>query len=162
MKPKIHPQWYPQAKSICACGAVWTIGATVPELHTDVCAKCHPYFTGEQRIVDTEGQVDRFMRRLQARENALQEVEQRKAARTSPGLAVTNLGLGKRMEKLLLDAGIEKVGDVLDLLDEKGEDGLTEIKGFGLKALADLKKGLRTRGYILPGDEAAGGVATAA
>jgi large subunit ribosomal protein L31 len=162
MKPKIHPQWYPEAKSICACGTVWTIGATVPELHTDVCAKCHPYFTGEQRIVDTEGQVDRFMRRLQAREEALQEVALRKAARTSPELAVAQLGLGKRMEKLLLDAGIEKVGDVLDLLDEKGEDGLTDIKGFGLKALADLKKSLRTRGYVLPGDEAAEPIASAA
>ncbi|HOT93256.1 MAG TPA: 50S ribosomal protein L31 [Anaerolineae bacterium] len=162
MKPQIHPQWYPEAKVICACGNVWTVGATVPELHTDVCAKCHPYFTGEQRIVDTEGQVDRFMRRLQAREEALREAELRKSARTSPELAITKLGLGKRMEKLLLDAGLEKVGDVLALLNEKGDEGLTEIKGFGLKALADLKKGLRAQGYVLPGDEAAGEVATAA
>ncbi len=162
MKPQIHPQWYPEAKVICACGAVWTVGAAAPELHTDVCAKCHPYFTGEQRIVDTEGQVDRFIRRLQAREEALQEIEARKAARTSPELPIAKLGLGKRMEKLLSDAGIEKVGDVLNLLNEKGEDGLTEIKGFGLKALADLKKSLRTRGYILPGDESVGQVADAA
>jgi large subunit ribosomal protein L31 len=153
MKPELHPQWYPEAKVQCACGEIWTIGAAVPELHTDVCAKCHPYFTGEQRIVDTEGQVDRFMRRLQARENALHDAELRKAARTSPELAITELELGRRMEKLLTDAGIEKAGDVLKIMEAQGDDGLTEIKGFGLKALADLKKGLRARGYVLPGDE---------
>ena len=155
MKPKLHPTWYPDAKIICACGETWTIGATVKELHTDVCAKCHPFFTGEQRIVDTEGQVDRFMRRLQARENALLEVEQRKAARTSPELPIVELEFGKRLEKLLADADIEKAGDVLSILEEKGDKGLTEIKGFGLKALADLKKGMRARGYVLPGDEVA-------
>ena len=162
MKPELHPDWYPDAKVICACGETWTIGGTVKEMHTDVCAKCHPYFTGEQRIVDTEGQVDRFMRRLQAREEALLEAERRKAARTSPELPIAALELGKRLEKLLAEAGIAKTGDVLDILTEKGDDGLTEIKGVGLKALADLKKGLRARGYVLPGDEVAEEVATAA
>ena len=57
---------------------------------------------------------------------------------------------------------LEKVGDLLAIMEEKGDDGLTDIKGLGLKGLADLKKGLRTRGYILPGDEAAGRMATAA
>ena len=117
MKPQIHPNWYPEAKIVCACGEEWTIGATVPELHTDVCSKCHPYFTGEQRIVDTEGQVDRFMRRLQAREEALKELEQRKAARVSPELAIAELELGRRMDKVLADAGLEKVGDVLAILE---------------------------------------------
>ncbi len=65
MKPKIHPKYYPNAKVICSCGNTWTTGATVPEIHTDVCSACHPFFTGEQRIVDTAGQVDRFMRRLE-------------------------------------------------------------------------------------------------
>ena len=162
MKPQIHPNWYPAAQVTCACGEVWTIGATVTELRTDVCAKCHPYFTGDQRIVDTEGQVDRFMRRLQAREDALREVEQRKAARVSPELAISLLELGRRMEKLLAEAGLEKVGDLLAIMEEKGDDGLTDIKGLGLKGLADLKKGLRARGYILPGDEAAGEMAIAA
>lgn len=162
MKPQIHPDWYPEAKIICACGETWTIGATVPELHTDVCSKCHPYFTGEQRIVDTEGQVDRFMRRLQAREEALKELEERRAARVSPELPVVELELGRRMENVLADAGVEKVGDVLAIMEEKGDDGLTDIKGLGLKGLADLKKNLRARGYVLPGDEPAEEPATAA
>jgi large subunit ribosomal protein L31 len=65
MKAKIHPKYYPEAKVICACGNAWTTGATVPEIKVDVCSACHPFFTGEQRIVDTAGQVDRFMRRLE-------------------------------------------------------------------------------------------------
>jgi large subunit ribosomal protein L31 len=65
VKPKIHPKYYPQAKIICACGNTWTTGATVPEIKVDVCNACHPFFTGEQRIVDTAGQVDRFMKRLE-------------------------------------------------------------------------------------------------
>jgi len=153
MKQNLHPTWYPEAKVVCSCGATWTVGATVPELHTDICSKCHPYYTGEQRIVDTEGQVDRFIRRLQAREEAIQQVERRRAERTSPELSIAELGLGKRMEKLLTEANLSKVGDVLGLLEEKGDDGFTDIKGLGLKALADLKKSLRARGYTLPGDE---------
>jgi len=153
MKQDLHPQWYPEAQVICACGETWTVGATVPEIRTDICSKCHPYFTGEQRIVDTEGQVERFMRRLQAREEALEEESRRKAALTSPEILVTNLELGKRLEKLLTEAGMEKVGQVLTRLEESGDEGLMEIKGFGLKALADLKKGLRAKGFVLPGDE---------
>ena len=65
MKAKIHPKYYPEAKIICACGNSWTTGATLPEIKVDVCSACHPFFTGEQRIVDTAGQVDRFMRRLE-------------------------------------------------------------------------------------------------
>lgn len=66
MKEGIHPTYYPDAVVRCACGNTWTTGSTVKEIHTDVCSKCHPFFTGEQRIVDAEGQVDRFYRRLQS------------------------------------------------------------------------------------------------
>ena len=65
MKEGIHPTYYPDATVRCACGNTWTTGSTVKEIHTDVCSACHPFFTGEQRIVDAEGQVDRFYRRLQ-------------------------------------------------------------------------------------------------
>jgi len=64
MRANIHPKWYPEAKVICACGNTWTVGATVEVIHTDVCSRCHPFFTGQTRIVDTEGQVDRFYKRL--------------------------------------------------------------------------------------------------
>lgn len=65
MKPKIHPKYFPDARMICACGNVWTTGSTVAELKIDICSACHPFYTGEQRIVDTAGQVDRFMKRLE-------------------------------------------------------------------------------------------------
>lgn len=68
MKPGIHPTWYPDAVVTCACGNTWKTGSTKKEIHTDVCNKCHPFFTGEQRIVDTAGQVERFMKRVSAKE----------------------------------------------------------------------------------------------
>jgi large subunit ribosomal protein L31 len=68
VKPGIHPNWYPDAVITCACGNSWTTGSTKKEIHIDVCNKCHPFFTGEQRIVDTAGQVERFMKRMNAKE----------------------------------------------------------------------------------------------
>ena len=65
MKKDIHPEYYPEAVVRCACGNTWVTGSTVPEVRTDVCSACHPFFTGEQRIVDSEGRVDRFYRRLE-------------------------------------------------------------------------------------------------
>ena len=65
MKEKIHPEFFSEAVVRCACGNSWTTGSTAAEIRTDVCAACHPFFTGEQRIVDTEGRVDRFYRRLE-------------------------------------------------------------------------------------------------
>jgi large subunit ribosomal protein L31 len=84
MKPKIHPKYYPSARVICACGNTWTTGATVAEIKVDVCSACHPFYTGEQRIVDTAGQVDRFMKRLERTADAVdtlraQQEAQRKA-----------------------------------------------------------------------------------
>ena len=64
MKPNIHPK-YQEAVVTCACGNSWTTRSTKAQLRTDVCSACHPFFTGEQRIVDTAGQVERFMRRMQ-------------------------------------------------------------------------------------------------
>ena len=62
MKEKIHPQ-YMMATVTCACGTTFETLAIKPALRVEVCSKCHPFFTGEQRIVDTEGRVERFKRR---------------------------------------------------------------------------------------------------
>jgi large subunit ribosomal protein L31 len=80
MKPKIHPKYYPEARVICACGNTWTTGATVPEIRVDICSACHPFFTGEQRIVDTAGQVDRFMKRLERTADTLEQVKAQQEA----------------------------------------------------------------------------------
>ena len=62
MKAKIHPN-YVEATVVCACGNTFKTRSTKPSLHTEVCSHCHPFFTGEQRIVDTAGRVERFKRR---------------------------------------------------------------------------------------------------
>ena len=77
MKEETHPTFYPEALIVCACGNTWKTGSTMKEIHTDVCSNCHPFFTGEQRIVDTEGQVDRFYKKLQARQDYIEEIEAR-------------------------------------------------------------------------------------
>jgi large subunit ribosomal protein L31 len=69
MKADIHPKYYSEAVFTCSCGNSWVSGSTKPKVHTDVCSACHPFFTGEQRIVDAEGQVERFMRRLERMED---------------------------------------------------------------------------------------------
>lgn len=63
MKTKIHPEYYPEAQVICSCGNTFITGATKAVLRVEVCSACHPFFTGEQRIVDTEGRVERLRRR---------------------------------------------------------------------------------------------------
>jgi len=70
MREKIHPKYYPEATVVCACGTTWKVGSTREMIRTDVCSACHPFFTGEQRIVDTAGQVERFMKRLERRDDA--------------------------------------------------------------------------------------------
>ena len=64
MNSDIHPKYYNDAKIICSCGTVQTTGSTKRELKVELCSKCHPFYTGEQRIVDTEGRVERFRRRF--------------------------------------------------------------------------------------------------
>ena len=62
-KSNIHPTWYPEAKVICNGEVIMTTGSTKPEIHVDVWSGNHPFFTGTQKILDTEGRVDRFMRK---------------------------------------------------------------------------------------------------
>ena len=62
MKTEIHPQ-YQQVQVHCACGEVWTTGSTRKELRIEISSKCHPFFTGKQKLVDSGGRVERFQRR---------------------------------------------------------------------------------------------------
>lgn len=90
MKKNLHPEYYPEARVVCGCGNTFVTGATKQLIKTDICSACHPFFTGEQRIVDTAGQVERFMKRLEKRgemekpisapEEAEQEEEQEEGA----------------------------------------------------------------------------------
>jgi len=149
VKQGIHPTYYAEATVICACGNTWRTGSTRELIHTDVCSDCHPFYTGEQRIVDTEGQVDRFYRKLQAHKEFQEDVVSRTTARTSPSLPLSALELGTRAESVLTKAGIETAGQALERL-QQGEAALLAIDGFGRKSLADLKRKLRGRGFQLP------------
>ncbi len=66
MKASIHPSYYENALVTCACGNTFTTGSTQRTLKTEICAQCHPFFTGTQRIVDSGGQVERFRKRVAA------------------------------------------------------------------------------------------------
>lgn len=65
MKANIHPVWYPDATVTCACGASFTTGSTFDNIRVEICSKCHPLFTGQQKFVDTLGQVERFQKKTE-------------------------------------------------------------------------------------------------
>ncbi|KTB47781.1 MULTISPECIES: 50S ribosomal protein L31 [Dehalogenimonas] len=63
MKEKLHPKFFPESKVTCSCGNTFLLGSTKPEIKVELCNKCHPFYTGEKRMVDTAGRVDRFKQR---------------------------------------------------------------------------------------------------
>lgn len=69
MKQGIHPEYHVRVTVTCSCGNSWVTGSTKGTIRTDVCSKCHPFYTGEQRIIDTAGQVERFMKRLEQKQS---------------------------------------------------------------------------------------------
>ena len=64
MKKDIHPTYYPNAKVTCSCGASFRVGSTKPKLEVEICSRCHPFYTGGSKIVDTAGRVEKFKQRL--------------------------------------------------------------------------------------------------
>ena len=63
MNPEIHPKYYDKAAVHCGCGNTFTVGATTPEIKVDICSKCHPFYTGEEKLLDVAGRVERFKAR---------------------------------------------------------------------------------------------------
>jgi large subunit ribosomal protein L31 len=80
LKKGIHPELH-EVTVVCACGNSWQTRSTSEQLRVDICSHCHPFFTGEQRIVDTAGQVERFMRRIETSQKMQEEVEHRRKAK---------------------------------------------------------------------------------
>ena len=150
MKKEIHPKYYADAVVTWACGNTWTTGSTRKEIRTEVCSACHPFFTGQQqRIIDIEGQVDRFYKRLQARQEYIETKKDREESKTSLDRPITDLELGNRSTDALLKAELTNVGQIFELL-QKGDEALLAVDGFGRKSLIDLKKRLRSLGYEVP------------
>lgn len=154
MKKGIHPNYYPDAQVTCACGNTWTTGSTRKTIRTEICSKCHPFFTGQQqRLIDIEGQVDRFYRRLQARQEYIDTQKTRETSRTSLDRPMADFELSSRAVDALAKAEITTIGQFLEKL-AGGDQAVLDIEGFGRKSLIDLKKKLRSLGYALPAAEA--------
>ena len=151
MKPEIHPTYYPDAKVTCAsCGKTWTTGSTRKELRVDICSNCHPYFSGEaQRIIDIEGQVDRFYKKLDARRSFDDEKKAKEESRKSPDREIGELGLTTRATEALRKGGITTVAQLLARISE-GDRAALAVPGFGQSSLTAAKKKLRALGYELP------------
>ena len=81
MKANIHPKWFPETKVTCACGNTFTTGSILPEIRVEICSSCHPFFTGQQRFVDTLGQVEKFQKKLEVSKVKKAEREQILVAR---------------------------------------------------------------------------------
>jgi large subunit ribosomal protein L31 len=147
MKKDIHPKWYPDAKIIHDGEVIMTVGSTQPELTVEIWSGNHPFYTGQQRLVDTEGQVERFVKRLQRRQEMHSDAEER-ADKASPlSMSIDEIALNTRARKALVNENVLTVGDIMERY-EQGEDALLAITGVGQKALIDIKKFLRANGLI--------------
>ncbi len=82
MKDTIHPQYFATATVSCACGNTFTTGSTVENLRTEICSKCHPFYTGKQKLLDTAGNVDRFKKRIITATVKKSEVKPKKERKT--------------------------------------------------------------------------------
>ena len=151
MRADIHPTYYPDAKVTCAsCGRTWTTGSTRKELRVDICSNCHPFFTGEaSRILDIEGQVDRFYKKLSVRQTYVEQQKAKEELKGSPVRPIEELGLATRAVDSLKKVGIENVGQFLERLSQ-GNEAVLAIPGFGQASLTAAKKKLRSLGYELP------------
>lgn len=149
MRKGIHPTYYPEAKVVCSCGNTWTTGSTQELLRTDVCSQCHPFFTGEQRIVDAAGQVDRFMKRLNQFSSHQEDMSRRaKEARRKAEQRFLNqqlaaLDLNSQLFQNLLDANLVTVGDLVKRLGQ-GDESLMKIEGVGPKSVEEVKSKLES------------------
>ncbi len=70
MKADIHPTFYPNAIATCACGAIYTVGSTTESISVEICQACHPFYTGQDKVLDTTGRVDKFKKRAAAAKKA--------------------------------------------------------------------------------------------
>jgi len=151
MKKDIHPTYYTDATVVCSsCGNTWKTGSTKKEIRLDLCSNCHPFFTGEaQRILDTEGQVDRFYKKLAVRQEYVEQQRVKEELKGSPERPIADLALPTRATEALKAAGIENVGQFLDKLGG-GNEAVLAISGFGQASLTAAKKKLRSLGYEIP------------
>ncbi len=98
MKDKIHPTYYKEAKVVCACGHKFVTGSTVEEIHTEICSKCHPFYTGKQKLVDTARRVEKFEEKVSKQASAA-AARKGKKAKTAKSAARKAAKADKLVEK---------------------------------------------------------------
>ena len=81
MKKDIHPKFNEKIKAKCACGAVFEFGSTHPEINVEICSKCHPFFTGKEKLIDTAGKVEKFKAKKAKAEAAPKKVKKARVAK---------------------------------------------------------------------------------
>lgn len=81
MKKDLHPTYFNQAKVTCACGNSFTVGSTLKEIRVELCSKCHPFYTGKQKFVDTARRVEKFREKAAKQESAAKKSKGKKIKR---------------------------------------------------------------------------------
>jgi len=79
MKKDIHPEYFEEVKATCACGASFIVGSTKKEIEIEICSACHPFYTGQDKILDTAGRVDKFKKKIAATSTRIKKVIKLKA-----------------------------------------------------------------------------------
>ncbi len=90
MKKDIHPKYFPKTKVKCACGHNFTIGSTKKHIETEICSKCHPFYTGKEKIIDTLGRVEKFKKRLSKKLTTTKKRKTKNRKNSKPQLKTQN------------------------------------------------------------------------
>ena len=101
MKINIHPQWYPDAVITCACGQTLTVGSTKPTIRVEICSKCHPFFTGQMKYIDTAGRVEKFQKKQAFAQTKVSDMAKKKAKKK--GIIIEDKS-PKTLKEMLLGA----------------------------------------------------------
>jgi large subunit ribosomal protein L31 len=150
MKAEIHPIVFETKVTCASCGNSWTTTSTKKEMRIDVCSNCHPFYTGESaKLLDVEGQVDRFYKKLSARQTYVEHQKAKEESLSSSDRSIDDLALAPRAASALKSAGVLTIGQVLEML-AAGDATLLEISGYGQSALTSTKKKLRALGFEVP------------
>ena len=81
MKKDIHPTYNNKVKATCSCGATFVVDSTSSEIKTEICSNCHPFYTGKQKLIDSSGNVERFKKKMRAKDGVSEERKGKKVKR---------------------------------------------------------------------------------
>lgn len=96
MKKDIHPTYYPEAKVTCACGNAFTVGSTLPNLEVEVCSACHPFYTGQDKLLDKVGRIQKFRERLAKKQEPKPKKPKKSEAKKAKAKSDLAKATGKR------------------------------------------------------------------